>query len=50
MLDHRIQTLVAQFTDMDLNDFLRGIANNMAHGLKKRTLPLESDDDETDQI
>jgi len=42
MLDKRLQTLVAQFSDMDLDDFLRGIANTMAHGSKKTTRPLES--------
>jgi len=49
MLDKRLQTLVAQFSDMDLDDFLRGIANTMAHGSKKTTRPLESDEDETTQ-
>jgi len=47
MLDKRIQTLVAQFSEMDLSDFLKGIANNMSHGLKKKR-SLESDDDEID--
>jgi len=34
---------------MDLDDFSRGIANTMAHGSKKTTRPLESDEDETTQ-
>jgi len=29
---------------MDSNDFLRGIANNMSHGLKAKQ-PLDSDDE-----
>ena len=47
MLDKRIQTLVAQFSEIDLSDFLRGIANNMSHGLKKKR-SLDSDDDKVD--
>jgi len=48
-LDKRLLTLVTNFTDMELDDFLRGIANNMAQGVKKSRLQLESDDDEQTQ-
>ena len=48
MLDRRIQTLVANFSEMDLN-FLRGIANNMSHGLKTKR-PLDSDDSDDEEV
>ena len=34
---------------MDLNDFLRGIANNMSHGLKTKR-PLDSDDSDDKEV
>ena len=34
---------------MELDDFLRGIADNMAQGVKKSRLQVESDDDEQTQ-
>jgi len=48
-LDKRLLTLVTNFTDMELDDFLRGIANNMAQGVKKSRLQSESYDDEQTQ-
>jgi len=49
MLDQRIQTLVANFSEMDFNNFLRGIANNMSHGLKTKR-PLDSDDSDDEEV
>jgi len=40
----KVKNLVANFSEMDLNDFLRGIANNMSYGLKAKQ-PLDSDDE-----
>jgi len=48
MLDKRLLTLVAKFGDMNLDEILRGIANTMAHGMKK-TRPLECEEDEMKQ-
>jgi len=45
--DKRSGEIIALFSEMDLMDLLRGMTNNISHGLKK-TRSLDSDENKVD--